>query len=173
MLIIDVTYSIYYFGERLYYTNRRSVIDMKHKGLLAVISFVLVCCSFLSACSEKNSKILETPNTDYGSEYQTKTPEITNGKIETSSRLDGGKDEYQIGYFDENGRGTKLEFYKKNKLVYYYVTTGFDADGNATRQEYFDSESKLLAVCDNGYFFDADGNQISEDVMNNILYSVE
>lgn len=146
---------------------------MKHKGLLCVISFVLVCCSFLSACSKKETKTLETPNTDYGSEYHTKTPEITNGKIETSSRVDSGEDEYQIGYSDENGRGTKLEFYKKDKLVYYYITTGFDADGNATRQEYYDSENKLIAVYDNGYFFDAEGKQISEDVMNNMLYSIE
>ena len=80
-----------------------------------------------------------------------------------------GYETIDIGCYDENGRGTRFEYYKDGKLSYYYVSSDFDETGNESVQTYFNADGKLLASIKDGQFYDADGKVISEYQMDEIL----
>lgn len=144
------------------------------KRMLYVLSAAVLFISLFSACGKQSdSPIAIAPSTDVGETYVTTSAEYTAGKEKTSEKVATGDNEYEITYYDEDGRGTKLEHYRNGKLRYYYICAGLDENGNCVQQMYYNGSDKLLGTFDNGYFFDADGTQITEDMMDLILDKVK
>lgn len=141
-----------------------------NKRIYAVCLLIIMAAA-LGACGKKTG--LTSPNTVVSKTYSTTEPKYTAGKPETSERLNMGEDEYELMYYDESGVGVKLEHYRKGRLRYYYVCSAVDSDGNCLRQSYYKASGKLLGVFEDGYFFDAEGNQITEDMMEVMLDKVE
>ena len=133
-----------------------------------VITLILcVLLSVLCACKDKDDEKSseETTQATLPPPYTT----VVDGEPMTAQRLGISDEDYEIGCYDENGRGTRIEYYKDGKLSYYYVSSDFDENGNETVQTYYNADGKLLASIKNGEFYDADGKKIPEDKMDAIL----
>ena len=141
-----------------------------NRRIYAVCLLIIIAAAF-GACGKKPG--LASPNTVVSETYSTTEPKYTAGKPEKSERLDMGENEYELMYYDASGVGVKLEHYRDGKLRYYYVCSAVDPDGNCLRQSYYKVSGKLLGIFENGYFFDAKGNQITEDMMEVMLDKVE
>lgn len=145
------------------------------KKIIIFASVFALLLSVLSACNDKvdesntTQTTTTTPNTHFDGTYVTTAPEFTVGAVETSQKIEITDEEYHIAYYDSNGAGAKLEVYRNGKLVYYYVSSSVDDTGNCIQQKYYKANGEFVGTFDNGYFFDANGNQISEDVMNSKL----
>ena len=143
------------------------------KKTLCILSLVLLLLGMATACSrEARSPVVDHPNTNVPVSHSTTKPEFTVGGESTSRRTDTGKKTYEIEYFDEEGYSVKKEYYENKTLVYYITVSGADKENNATRDEYYTADGKLFGVYDDGFFYDGEGNQISEDVMEANLYKV-
>ena len=144
------------------------------KKTLCFLSAAILMCSFLCACGKKSDNpIAAAPNTVVSEHYSTTEAQYTVGEPDHSEKVGLGDDEYEIMIYDKDGYGVKLEHYKNDKLKYYYTCSSRDEDGNCVQQKYYSSSNKLLGTFDSGYFFDADGTQITEDMMDLILEKVE
>lgn len=133
-----------------------------------VITLILcVLLSVLCACKDKDDEKSseETTQATLPPPYTT----VVDGKDMAAQKLGSSDEDYEIGCYDENGRGTRIEYYKDGKLSYYYVSSDFDENGNETVQTYYNADGKLLASIKNGEFYDADGKKIPEDKMDAIL----
>jgi uncharacterized protein YkuJ len=144
---------------------------MMNKKIICIISIFTACLSVLCACGNKVNDETSTTTSEvtYPAPYTTEV----DGKMMTAQKLSNDSENYEIGYYDEDGRGVRLEHYKDNKLIYYYISTEFYSDGNATVQKYYDAKGKLVASVNNNEFFDAKGNKITEDEMNKIIQGLE
>lgn len=101
--------------------------------------------------------------------YSTTVPSKVIGKEETSKRHDIADGEFDIIYYAPDGTGKKYEHFKDNMIRYTCVDVAVDDDGTVLREEYYDADDVLLAVYDNGRYFDGKGNQISEGTMDYLL----
>lgn len=137
------------------------------KKAVVLTSIFCVLLSVLCACNgkddEKSSE--ETTQATLPPPYTT----VVDGEPMTAQKLGSSDKDYEIGCYDENGRGTRFEYYKDGKLSYYYVSSDFDETGNESVQTYFNADGKLLASIKDGQFYDADGKVISEYQMDEIL----
>ena len=137
------------------------------KKIIVITSIFCVLLSVLCACKDKDDEKSseETTQATLPPPYTT----VVDGEPMTAQRLGISDEDYEIGFYDENGRGTRIEYYKDGKLSYYYVSSDFDENGNETVQTYYNADGKLLASIKNGEFYDADGKKIPEDKMDAIL----
>lgn len=139
---------------------------MKRIFAIAFLSSFLI---LLSSCGEKPAE-----NETTVQETVTNPPPYTtviDGKNYTAQKLASQDDDYQIGYFDDQNRASRFEYYKDGKLSYYYISSDFDENGNDNVQKYYNADGKLLGTADSGKFFDADGKEISESEMSELLPS--
>lgn len=145
------------------------MIQVKKSIILICVLIILV--SVLSACDKKSegdkdgSTAPFVPNTTFGEKYETTASQYTVGDVQTSERFDVADNEYHIAYYDGNGAGAKMEIYRNGKLAYYYTSSSVDETGNCLQQKYYTAGGKYIGAFDNGYFFDENGVQISEDEM--------
>ncbi|HAY73459.1 MAG TPA: hypothetical protein DCY31_06375 [Ruminococcaceae bacterium] len=130
----------------------------------------IICIIMLCSCSAASD---ETPNEGTATEVTNPKPYTTviDGKKYTAQKIVSGNNDYQIGYYDESGRGVRLDYYKDGKLSYYYISSDFDENGNDTVQKYYDKNGKLIATVDPDGFYDADGRSISETELDALLPS--
>ena len=137
------------------------------KKIIVITSILCVLLSVLCACKGKNDKKSseETTQATLPPPYTT----VVDGEPMTAQRLGSSDEDYEIGCYDENGRGTRIEYYKDGKLSYYYVSSDFDESDNEIVQTYYNADGKLLASIKDGQFYDADGKKITEDQMETIL----
>ena len=137
------------------------------KKIIVITSILCVLLSVLCACKGKNDEKLseETTQATLPPPYTT----VVDGEPMTAQKLGSSDEDYEIGCYDENGRGTRIEYYKDGKLSYYYVSSDFDENDNETVQTYYNADGKLLASIKDGQFYDADGKKITEDQMETIL----
>lgn len=138
------------------------------KKFIVITSILCVLLSVLCACKGKNdekSSEEETTQATLPPPYTT----VVDGEPMTAQRLGSSDEDYEIGCYDENGRGTRIEYYKDGKLSYYYISSDFDENGNESLQTYYNADGKLLASIKDGQFYDADGKKITEDQMETIL----
>ena len=137
------------------------------KKAVVLTSIFCVLLSVLCACKgkddEKSSE--ETTQATLPPPYTT----VVDGEPMTAQKLGSSDKDYEVGCYDENGRGTRFEYYKDGKLSYYYVSSDFDETGNESVQTYFNADGKLLASIKDGQFYDADGKVISEYQMEEFL----
>lgn len=143
------------------------------KKTVIFISVLILLLSVMSACDEKenntDSTSITTSDTTRGEKYETTAPIYTVGDVQTSEKAELNENEYQIAYYDANGAGVKLEVYRNGKLAYYYESSSVDEVGNCIQQKYYTADGKYIGAFDNGYFFDENGQQISEDVFESKL----
>ncbi len=139
------------------------------KKFIICISIFTVMISMFVACGDKGEEAESTTSapTTYSishidDDYSTTKPSFTAGAVATSERIDNDDKAYVIAYYDENGFRTKEEVYENGKMMYYYVSAGNDDMGNMTQVKYYTPGGKFVAAYDNGFFFDANGNKISE-----------
>ncbi len=138
------------------------------KRTIVFVSVLLLLTAVLSSCSKKgDDSVNET--TTRGETYETTAPLYTIGDLQTSEKFELTDNEYHIAYYDVNGAGAKMEIYRDGKLVYYYISSSVDEDGNCIQQKYYTADGEYIGAFDNGYFFDADGQQVSEDVFESEL----
>ncbi len=134
------------------------------KRALIIISVLILTLTVFVSCSKDEPPVGgisdEIPET-----YSMTEPQYTVGADETSQKVETGEDSYEIFYFDDNGFATKLEVYRKGKLRYYYTASSVDEEGNCVQQKYYTPKGELIGTYDNGFFFDGNGKQISEDRM--------
>ena len=137
------------------------------KKIIVITSILCVLLSVLCACKGKNDKKSseETTQATLPPPYTT----VVDGEPMTAQKLGSSDEDYEIGCYDENGRGTRIEYYKDGKLSYYYVSSDFDESDNEIVQTYYNADGKLLASIKDGQFYDADGKKITEDQMETIL----
>lgn len=130
----------------------------------------IICIIMLCSCSAASD---ETPSEGTTAEITNPKPYTTviDGKEYTAQKIVSGNNDYQIGYYDESGRGVRLDYYKDGKLSYYYISTDFDENGNDTVQKYYDKNGKLIAAVDPDGFHDANGKSISETELDALLPS--
>ncbi len=138
------------------------------KRIFAIIfssSLLIMLCS----CGEKpiEGETTVQPTVTNPPPYTT----VIDGKNYTAQKLASQDDNYQIGYFDDQNRASRFEYYKDGKLSYYYISSDFDENGNDNVQKYYSADGKLLGTADSGKFFDADGKEISETEMSELLPS--
>lgn len=140
---------------------------MKYKKIF--INMTILIATFLLLCSCSSDKKTSEVKIPVTTPYTT----VIDGKTMTAQRVGTDDSDYQIGCYDENGVGKRLEYYKNGKLIYYYITTDYDKKGNETIQKYYDSSDKLFATVKNGDFYDARGKKITEEKMNEIISGLE
>lgn len=152
------------------------------KKITAILLTALLVV-FLCSCDKKDDTKAEEqttttvvtttkryfPDSKPDQAYSTTKPSSVVGKEETSEKYETGENEYYIAYYTADGSGKKYEFYKDNKIRYSCVDVAVDKDGNVLRQEYYDADGKLLVVFDNGYYYDGQGNQITDNTADNLL----
>ncbi len=139
---------------------------MKRIFAIVFLSSVLI---MLCSCGEKSAESETTAQATVTNPPPYTT--VIDGKNYTAQKLESQDDNYQIGYFDDQNRASRFEYYKDGKLSYYYISSDFDENGNDNVQKYYSAEGKLLGTVDNGRFFDADGKEISEMEMSELLPS--
>lgn len=139
------------------------------KKFIVCISILTVIVSLFVACGDENDDSQTTTTTTAVSEisyisddYSTTKPSYTAGAVATSERFGNDDKAYVIAYYDENGFHTKEEVYENGKMMYYYTSAGNDDMGNMTQVKYYTPGGKFVAAYDHGFFFDAQGNKISE-----------
>ncbi len=144
------------------------------KKILIFLSMMILISSILSGCGDRKSEDVTTttaaPTTEesitiVGDTYVTTEAKYTVGNVETSRKFETKDNEYEISYYDANGFAVKLEVYRDGKLRYYYTATSVDETGNCIQQKYYTPNGKLIGTFDNGFFFNANGEQITEDMM--------
>ena len=140
------------------------------KKTLCILSSVLLLLAMMTACGKKENPVVDHPNTNVPVSHSTTKPEFTVGDGNSSRMTETGENTYEIEYFDEKGFSVKKEYYENETLIYYIVIAGTDKNRNATREEYYTADGMLFGVYDDRFFYDGDGNQISEDVMEANLY---
>lgn len=130
----------------------------------------IICIIMLCSCSAASD---ETPSKETTAEVTNPKPYTTvvDGKKYIAQKIVSGSNDYQIGYYDANGRGARLEYYKDGRLSYYYISSDFDENGNDTVQKYYDKNGKLIATVDSDGFRDANGKSISETELDALLPS--
>ena len=146
---------------------------MVSKKAIYIVSVFVLCLATLCACGKSKNPVAKAPNTNVSVKYSTTKPEFTAGEIATSRKNNDDDKEYDIEYYDDRGIGVKIEHYRDGKMRYYYTYSALDADGECVQQQYFNSHDKLIGTYDNGFFFDKDGTQITEDMMELMLDKVE
>ena len=140
------------------------------KKSILLISIFILLLSVLSACGKNGDNTDDVPkDTITDGTYETTAPLYTVGDVQTSEKYEISDNEYQIAYYDTNGAGAKLEVYRNGKLVYYYISSSVDESGNCIQQKYYTADGKYIGAFDHGFFFDENGKQISEDVMESKL----
>ncbi len=132
-------------------------------ALLLLILIISVFCSCGKADTD-NDGTTEATNPPH---YTT----VIDGKKYTAQRLDSNDKNYQIGYYNDKNLPERFEYYKDGKLSYYYISSGFDENGNDSIQKYYNADGKLLGTVDNGKFYNASGKEISESEMDSLLPS--
>ena len=138
------------------------------KKAVIIVSVLVLVLSVMSACGDKNdAEAVSTTvsDTTRGDKYVTTASKYTVGDVQTSEKVAVNDNEYHIAYYDADGIGAKVEIYRGGKLAYYYTSSSVDEDGNCLQQKYYSADGRYLGAFDNGYFFDANGKQISEDEM--------
>lgn len=140
------------------------------KKLFAVLFIICICLgSFCSCGKDKNE-----PTSERSEQESTLPPSYTtvvDGKTLTAQKFSSDDKNYQVGTYDEDGRGTRFEYYKDGKLSYYYISSDFDETGNSAVQKYYNADGELLGSVDENGFHDADGKTISESEMDALLPS--
>lgn len=141
---------------------------------LILVSVLILLSAVLSACNRTDDKTDDgtlpfAPNTKVDEKYETTASQHTVGYVQTSEKFEISDEEYHIAYYDNNGVGAKMEVYRNGRLAYYYTSASVDETGNCLQQKYYTADGKYLGAFDNGYFFDENGKQISEDVMESKL----
>lgn len=144
------------------------------KKAIMLISVLILLCSVLSACDKKENNVdsdstTTTSDTTRDDKYETTAPLYTVGDVQTSEKIENGEGEYNIAYYDANGAGARMDVYRNGKLVYYYTSSSVDDLGNCIQQKYYTADGKYIGAFDNGYFFDENGQQITEDVFESKL----
>lgn len=143
------------------------------KKFICVFSLLLVIAAIGTACG-KTEKYPGPAPKDYTGETVTTTEAQYTVGVETSStKVDISKKEYEIYYVDGNGNAVKTEHYKKDKMIYYYVYSAADENGNGIQEKYYDPDGKLIGTAGDGYFYDKNGKQITEEMMSYLLYQYE
>lgn len=144
------------------------------KRFISVVSLMLVFAAVGTACAKENKKPPISVPEKYTGETETTTEaQYTVGKEESSTKVQINKREYEINYVDKNGNAVKTEYYKDQQLIYYYVYSAADENGNGIQEKYYDAKGNLIATSDKGYFYDKNGKQISDEMMNYLLYQYE
>lgn len=147
------------------------------KKLIICISILIVIVSLFVSCEDENIEEQTTTTTTTAAseisyisdDYSTTKPSYTAGAVATSERFGNDDKAYVIAYYDENGFHTKEEVYENGKMMYYYTSAGNDDMGNMTQVKYYTPGGKFVAAYDNGFFFDANGNKISETTFEALL----
>lgn len=135
------------------------------KRLSALLSvFILLMFCLCSCKGEDEVQPQSQPSKDFVTPYTTQI----DGKEYSAVKLDSGTDKYSVGVSDENGNSVRMEYYSGGSLAYYYVSE-LDENGNEIMQKYYNAEDELLASYDGNSFFDAKGNPIDEQRMNELL----
>lgn len=139
------------------------------KKFIVCVSILVVILSIFVACGDKGEETSSTTSsaTAYSisyidDNYSTTKPSYTAGAVKTSERFGNDDRAYVIAYYDANNFLVKEEIYENGKMACYYVSSGNDEMGNATQVKYYTPDGKFVAVYDNGFFFDAKGNKMSE-----------
>lgn len=136
------------------------------KKFIVCISILTVIVSLFVACGDEKdaspSTTTTVPKSYIDDDYSTTKPSYTAGAVATSERFGNDDKAYVIAYYDENGFHTKEEVYENGKMMYYYTSAGNDDMGNMTQVKYYTPDGKFVAAYDHGFFFDAQGNKISE-----------
>ena len=143
------------------------------KKFIICISILIVILSLFVACGDEKDGSQTTtttvPKSYIDDDYSTTAPSYTAGAVETSEKIGTDDKEYVIAYYDADGFVTKEEVYEKGKMIYYYTSAGNDDLGNMTQAKYYTADGKFVAAYDNGFFFDAEGNKISETTFEALL----
>ena len=139
------------------------------KKTICIISLLLVVMSAASACGRTQKIVRERPEDYVGETHSTTEAQYTVGKEERSMKNEIDKNTYELLYVDSDGNAVKNERYYKNRLRYYCTITATDENGNGIRQNYYDAEGNLFASEEYGYYYDGDGKQISEEMMEYLL----
>lgn len=144
------------------------------KKIICILSAVIMILSIATACGKKSEPFrMPKPEEYSGETHVTTEVRKTVGTEVSSTRVETGEKNYEINYVDENGLAVKTEYYVNDVLKYYYVVTGTDDFGNSVRQAYYDADDNLIATIEDGYFYDKDGKQISEEMMDYILRELD
>ena len=142
------------------------------KKIICILSLLLVITAVGTACG-KEKPIRPVPAEYTGETVTTTEAQYTVGTETSSTKVDISKKEYEINYVDGNGNAVKTEHYKKKKLIYYYVYSAADENGNGIQEKYYDPDGNLIGTAGDGYFYDKDGKQITEEMMSYLLYQYE
>lgn len=141
------------------------------KKLICLMSAVLLLLSVGTACSKKtDSGSYKGLQREYEGETHTTTePKYTVGREAHSQKVKLSGRDYEIYYYDENRNAAKIEYYMDDVLSYYHAVSAADENGNALQEKYYGADGKLFATVDDGAFFDENGKEISEDMMDYLL----
>ena len=146
------------------------------KKIISILLCFIMLFSLVACTEDGDSNPTTTTTTTATSEisyisddYSTTKPSYTAGAVATSERFGNDDKAYVIAYYDENGFHTKEEVYENGKMMYYYTSAGNDDMGNMTQVKYYTPGGKFVAAYDNGFFFDANGNKISETTFEALL----
>lgn len=143
------------------------------KKFICVFSLLLVITAVGTACGKTEKYPGPAPKDYTGATVTTTKPQHTVGTEESSTKVEINEKEYEINYVDSNGNAVKTEHYKKKKLIYYYVYSAADENGNGIQEKYYDPDGNLIGTAGGGYFYDKDGKQITEEMMSYLLYQYE
>lgn len=136
------------------------------KRISALFLLIILALTF-GACGKNDTDKDETTVAPLSESYTT----VIDGKNYTAQRLNSNDENFQIGYFNDNNQPERFEYYKDGKLSYYYISSGFDENGNDDVQKYYSADGKLLGTVNNGRFYNASGKEISESEMDALLPS--
>lgn len=144
------------------------------KKAVCIFSAVLLILSVATACGKKPEPFrISKPEEYSGETHATTEVQKTVGTEVSSTKVETGENNYEINYVDENGIAVKTECYVNDVLKYYYVVTATNEFGNSVRQVYYDADDNLLATVEDGYFYDKDGKQISDEMMDYIIQELD
>lgn len=140
------------------------------KKLIYLMSAVILLLCVATACSKTPDSYKGVEREYEGEPHTTVEVKYTVGKEAHSRKVELNKQDYEIYYYDENQNASKIEHFIKDKLCYYQTVSAADENGNALQEKYYSADGELFAIFDNGAFFDANGKEISEDMMDYLLY---
>lgn len=140
------------------------------KKALFILSAAILMLSVFSACGKNKTIEMEKPvGYEFDETHTTTQAQYTVGKEAKSVKNEVGKNEYDIDYMDEDGDAVKREHYKDKVLKYYIEISAADKDGNSVQQKYYDPKGKLVLTEDNGNYFDENGNEVTEEMLDYLL----
>jgi hypothetical protein len=145
------------------------------KKFIVSISILMVLLSVLVACEDKEESVDSSTTTTSSTistidpNYSMTQPQYTVGAAQTSERFGTDNKAYVVVHYDENGNVAREDVYENGRMAYYYIVTGTTEEGNAIQVKYYKPDGRFVAYFDNTFFFDENGNKISETEFESIL----